>query len=98
MPDTHVDGLEKWWRSIMTHCNQLRMFEILATQAGRNLTHESFVEAAESLPQFKLPLAPYASLGPDKVDADDSARLSIYVEDEDDGHLEPLTELMDTTP
>ncbi|MDP6935523.1 MAG: hypothetical protein QGG40_21570, partial [Myxococcota bacterium] len=42
-------------------------------------------EAAESLPQFKLPLAPYASLGAGKVDADDSARLSIYVEDDDDG-------------
>ena len=98
MPDTHVDGVEKWWRAIMTHCNQLRMFEIIATQAGRNLTHDSFREAAESLPQFKLPLAPYASLGQGKVDADDSARLSIYVEDTDDGHLETLTELMDTTP
>ena len=62
--------------------------EILATQAGRNLTHDSFREAAESLPQFKLPLAPYASLGAGKVDADDSARLSIYVEDDVDGHLE----------
>ena len=98
MPDTHVDGIEKWWRSIMTHCNQLRMFEIIATQAGRNLTHDSFREAAESLPQFKLPLAPYASLGAGKVDADDSARLSIYVEDDDDGSLEVLTDLMDTTP
>ena len=82
----------------MTHCNQLRMFELLATKAGPVLTHDTFRQAAESMPQFKLPLAPYASLGSGKVGADDSARLSIFVLDGDGGFLDPLTEIMDTTP
>ena len=98
-PDTHEDGVEKWWRSIMTHCNQLRMFEVIASKAGANLTHDSFREAAASMPQFKLPLAPFASLGSSKFDADDSFRLSIFVDDGTDaGAIEPLTDIMDGTP
>jgi len=92
-----VDGVEKWWRSIMTHCTQLRLFEMIASKAGPVLTHDTFREAYESMPQFRLPFAPFASLGPDKVDADDSFRLSQYVAD-DDGHLEPVTDIMDGTP
>jgi hypothetical protein len=98
-PDTHENGIEKWWRSIMTHCNQLRMFEVIASKAGANLTHDSFREAAASMPQFKLPLAPFASLGSSKFDADDSFRLSIFVDDGTDaGAIEPLTDIMDGTP
>ena len=98
-PDTHEDGIEKWWRSIMTYCNTLRMFEMIAGKAGADLTHESFREAAESMPQFKLPLAPFASLGAGKEDASDSFRLSVFVDDgTDSGDIEPLSDIMDGTP
>jgi hypothetical protein len=98
-PDTHEDGVEKWWRSIMTHCNQLRLFELIASKAGPVLTHDTFREAAASMAQFKLPLSPYASLGPDKVDADDSFRLSTFVDNgTDNGTLDPLSDIMDGTP
>ena len=98
-PDTHEDGIEKWWRSVMTHCTQLRMFELIATAAGPDLTHDSFRAAAESMSQFALPISPFASLGPDKVDASDSFRLSIFVDNgTDNGILDPLTEVMDGTP
>ena len=98
-PDTHEDGIEKWWRSIMTYCNYLRMFELIAGKAGANLTHDSFQEAAAAMPQFKLPLAPFASLGSNKFDASDSFRLSTFVDNGTDaGAIEPLTDIMDGTP
>jgi len=98
-PDTHEDGIEKWWRSIMTHCNQLRLFELIASKAGPVLTHDTFREAYESMPQFKLPLSAHASLGPDKVDAGDSFRLSVFVDNgTDNGLLDPLSDIMDGTP
>ncbi|MDG2427188.1 MAG: hypothetical protein P8M16_02065, partial [Acidimicrobiales bacterium] len=98
-PNTHEDGVEKWWRSIMSYCNNLRMFELIASKAGAKLTHDSFRGAAESMPQFKLPLAPFASLGPDKLDATDSFRLSMFVDNGTDaGVIEPLTDILDGTP
>jgi len=64
MPDTHEDGVEKWWRSIMTHCTQLQLFEMIATAAGPVLTHDTFREAMESIPQASLPVCPFGSLVP----------------------------------
>ena len=83
----------------MTYCNDLRMFEIIASKAGANLTNDSFREAAASMPQFKLPLQPFASLGPNKVDAGDSFRLSAFADNGTDaGDIVPLTDIMDGTP
>ena len=51
------------------------------------------------MPQFKLPLAPFASLGAGKEDASDSFRLSVFVDDgTDSGDIEPLSDIMDGTP
>ena len=98
-PDTHEDGVEKWWRSVMSHCNELRLFELIASKAGANLTHDSFREAAASMPQFKLPLQPFASLGPSKFDAGDSFRLSAFADNGTDaGDIVPLTDILDGTP
>ena len=100
-PDTHEDGIEKWWRSILTHCNQLRMFELIATKAGPILTHDTFREAAATMSQFRLPLSPYASLSAEKVDADDSFRLSVFdgsASAGEDGLLTPMGPVLDGTP
>ena len=83
----------------MSHCNELRLFELIASKAGANLTNDSFREAAASMPQFKLPLQPFASLGPSKFDAGDSFRLSAFVDNGTDaGDIVPLSDIMDGTP
>jgi len=99
MPDTHEDGLEKWWRSIMTHCSQLRLFELVASEAGPNLTHDTIRTAMESIPQASTPVCPYGSLLPGKADFCDAFRLSTYRDDgSDNGLVEAWTEIMDGTP
>jgi len=51
------------------------------------------------MPQFKLPLQPFASLGPSKFDAGDSFRLSAFADNGTDaGDIVPLTDIMDGTP
>jgi hypothetical protein len=98
-PDTHEDGIEKWWRSIMTHCSQLLLFEMIASAAGPVLTHDTFREAMESIPQGSLPVCPYGSLVPGKVDFCDAFRLSSFEDDgSDNGLIVPMTEIMDGTP
>ncbi|NIR34753.1 MAG: hypothetical protein GWN79_00975, partial [Actinobacteria bacterium] len=61
-----------------THCTRLRLFEMIATAAGPDLTHESFVTAAESLGEIELPGNPFTSLGPGKLDTSDSLRLAVF--------------------
>ena len=98
-PETHEDGIEKWWRSIMTYCTQLQLFEMIATAAGPVLTHDTFREAMESIPQASLPVCPYASLAPGKVDFCDAVRRSSVEDDgSDNGLIVPMTEIMDGTP
>jgi len=99
MPDTHDDGIEKWWRSIMTHCSQLLLFEMVASAAGPVLTHDTFRAAMESFPQASVPVCPYGSLIPGKVDFCDAFRLSTFEDDgSDNGLIVPMTEIMDGTP
>jgi len=99
MPETHEDGIEKWWRSIMTYCTQLQLFEMIATAAGPVLTHDTFREAMESIPQASLPVCPFGSLVPGKVDFCDAFRLSSFEDDgSDNGLIVPMTEIMDGTP
>jgi len=98
-PETHEDGIEKWWRSIMTYCTQLQLFEMIATAAGPVLTHDTFREAMESIPQASLPVCPFGSLVPGKVDFCDAFRLSSFEDDgSDNGLIVPMTEIMDGTP
>ncbi|MEO2171835.1 MAG: hypothetical protein ABGY25_09060, partial [Acidimicrobiales bacterium] len=98
-PDTHEDGIEKWWRSIMTHCSQLLLFEMVVSAAGPVLTHDTFRAAMESMPQASLPVCPYGSLIPGKVDFCDAFRLSSFEDDgSDNGLIVPMTEIMDGTP
>jgi hypothetical protein len=98
-PDTNEDGIEKWWQSIMTHCTQLMLFEMVASAAGPVLTHDTFRTAMESIPQASLPVCPYGSLAPGKVDFCDAFRLSSFVDDgSDNGDIVPMTDIMDGTP
>ena len=78
-PAAEVVGDEiDWATPLITHCVTLRLFELIATAAGPNLTHDSFVAGAESLGEIELPNIPLASLGPGKIDATDGMRLSTF--------------------
>ena len=72
---------------------------MIATAAGPVLTHDTFREAMESIPQASLPECPYGSLAPGKVDFCDAFRLSSFEDDgSDNGLIVPMTEIMDGTP
>ncbi|MEE2768485.1 MAG: transporter substrate-binding domain-containing protein, partial [Actinomycetota bacterium] len=99
-PDAWVEGEEQWFRSIMSYCRWLKLFTMVAEAAGPDLTHESFLAAAESMNEFTLPGQPYNSLGPGKYDAGDSFRLAVFDADTGgaDGALVPMSDVMDGTP
>lgn len=93
-PADVVEGEEHWFNSVINYCYWLRLFEIVATEAGADLTQDSFAAAIESLGPIDLPGFPYASLGPDKFDADDSFRLVVFDKDAAaEGELVPLGEI-----
>ncbi|MEM7143258.1 MAG: hypothetical protein AAF548_19710 [Actinomycetota bacterium] len=73
-----VEGESDWFGNINVFCPPLRLFELVANAAGPNLTHETFLAAAEGLGQIDLPGQTFASLGPDKLDAADAVRLTVF--------------------
>ena len=99
-PDQFDEGEEEWYRSIMSYCRWLHLFSMIAEAAGPNLTHDSFLAAAESMSDFVLPGQPYNSISPGKYDASDSFRLSVFdsASGGDQGALVPLTGILDGTP
>lgn len=79
IPTTQVpEGESDWFGNINVFCPPLRLFELVATAAGPDLTHESFLAAAESLGVIDIPGQVFASLGPDKYDAADAVRLTVF--------------------
>ena len=78
-PVTEVTDAETDWATpLIRHCMTLRLFEMIATAAGPELTHESFVAGADSLGEIALPEIPLASLSPGKIDATDGMRLATF--------------------
>ena len=72
------EGETDWATPLITHCQTLRLFELIAIAAGPELTHETFVAGAESLGEIELPSIPLASLSPGKIDATDGMRLATF--------------------
>jgi len=80
-------------------CNFLDLFEVVATEAGAELTNESFAAALEGLDDFSIATQPFASLGPDKLDSNDSFQLVSFDPDlGPTGGLDPMTDVQDLTP
>lgn len=94
-----ADGGEEWFSSITPYCRWLTLFELIATEAGPNLTPETFAAAAATLDQFELPGQPFNSLS-DKFDANDSWRLGVFdASASADGEIVSLGgDLIDVTP
>ena len=92
------EGVEDVFRGLSFGCRFLKLFELIATEAGADLTNESFAEAISGLTQFSLPGQPFASLG-DKFDSNDSFELVAFNPDIGaDGGFDTLTEVTDVTP
>lgn len=71
-------GDPDWLSNILIFCTPLRLFELAATAAGAELTHETFLAGADSLGEIDLPGTPFASIGPGKYDAADAVRLTVF--------------------
>ncbi len=98
-PDTLEIEEEQWYSGVFGHCRFFQIFELLATAAGPNLTHETFTEAIENATQFSIASQPYASYGPGKYTSNDSFQL--VAQDPDlgaRGQLVPIGPLRDATP
>lgn len=98
-PNDLETGEEAWFNPIVSYCSWLQIFELLATAAGPELTHESFFAAIDSAGDFETAGIPFGSFGPGKPDANDSARLGVFDPDASDaGDVVGLTDILDTTP
>ena len=98
-PNDAVEGDERWYTAVMAYCRYLDAFVQIATAAGPDLTHDTFREAAYALGDFELAAQPFNSLGPDKLDANDTARLGIYDSELGArGRIVPFGDLVDATP
>jgi ABC-type branched-subunit amino acid transport system substrate-binding protein len=96
-PSELQEGDEAWASGLLLACEFLGLFDVVATEAGADLTNVSFADAAARLDDFSFPGSPYASLG-DKTDANDSFQLAEFQADIGrNGGLEPLTEITDVT-
>jgi hypothetical protein len=79
VPSSQVaEGDSDWFGNINIFCSPLRLFELVATAAGPELTHDSFLSGAASLGVIEIPGQVFASLGPDKYDAADAIRLTEF--------------------
>ncbi len=98
-PDTLEEGEPLWFTALSGHCRFFQIFEYLATEAGPNLTHETFAEAIANAGQFSIASQPYASFGPGKYSSNDSFQL--VAQDPDlgaRGQLVPIGPMRDATP
>ncbi len=98
-PDTLEEGEPLWFTNVVGHCRFVQIFELLATEAGPNLTNESFGRAIETIGQFSIAGQPYASFGPGKFASNDSFQLVAFDPSLGGrGQLVPIGPMRDTTP
>ncbi|MDW3221214.1 MAG: ABC transporter substrate-binding protein [Acidimicrobiales bacterium] len=94
-PLDYAEEEENLFNGIRYGCRLIHLFVDIAEAAGEDLTPETFVAGAESLTDFSFPGSPNASLGPDKLFADDMFALAAYDSTAGDGQAVPLDDLVD---
>ena len=98
-PATLVEDEEDWFTNLFGHCRYFQIFEFLATAAGPNLTHETFIQAIENAGEFSIASQPFASFGPGKYGSNDTFQLVAYDPDlGTQGQTVPIGPLQDATP
>lgn len=76
-PTDELDPDERdHWSALTIGCRTLALFTQVAAAAGPELTNDSFARAAASMGDVHIPGERYASLGPDKPDAQDGLALA----------------------
>jgi len=94
-PQAYEKGEENWFNSVRRYCQHLDLFVQIATNAGGDLTQETFQGAAEAMNDFVLPGMPAASLSAEKPYANDLYALQEYDSTAGDGVAVPLGEFID---
>ena len=98
-PKDHVDGEERWYKSMHSYCRLVGALEALLVGAGRNPTQDSMYAAIDNYGQGSLPGMPYVSLGPGKSDLNDTFQLAQYDANEGEaGGLVSISDPVDVTP
>lgn len=86
-------------QGLIVGCRFLKLFEAVATKVGHNLNSTTFAAAVAKIGNFSIPGQPFASLGADKFDSNDSFRLVSFDSTiSQDGGFKSLTDIMDVTP
>ena len=91
------EGQTDWGTGIAIACNTLALFKLVAEKAGKNLTNDSFIKAAQSMTQnFSYGSSRYNTFGPAKFDANNGFRLAVYDHTVgENGGLKPLGKVVD---
>ncbi|MDG1409916.1 MAG: ABC transporter substrate-binding protein [Acidimicrobiales bacterium] len=98
-PNDHVDGEERWYKSVHSYCRLVGAMETLLVGAGRNPTQDSLYAAIDNYGDGSLPGMPYVSLGPGKSDLNDTFQLAQYdVNEGEAGGLVSISDPVDVTP
>lgn len=77
-PDELEEGDPDYWSGMFNACRDLAIFIQVAKAAGPDLTNESWVAALGKVGDLSVPGFEFASLGPDKFDANDQQYLMEY--------------------
>lgn len=94
-PLDYAEEEENWFNGIRYGCRLIHLFKVIADEAGPVLDHDTFRAAAESLDDFSFPGSPSASLGPDKLFADDLFVLAEFDAAAGDGQAVPIGDPVD---
>ena len=96
-PLSYAPDEDNWFNPLRRYCLALSIFEQIATEAGVDLTPDTFEAAAYggAFDDFELPGVGPASISPEKRGAQDGVRLSAYDSTLGDGGIGPVTELLD---
>ncbi len=85
------------WQAVRDFCDELGMFQQIASKAGPDLTNATWAQAAATFGEIKL-VTPFASVHAGKYDADDAFRLAAFDSTlGNKGDFRPLTQIQDAS-
>jgi hypothetical protein len=85
------------WQAVRDFCDELGMFQQIASKAGPDLTNATWTQAAANFGEIKL-VTPFASVHAGKYDADNAFRLAAFDSTlGNKGDFRPLTQIQDAS-
>jgi hypothetical protein len=95
-PDDVPDGEANWAGGMVGPCAYLTIFEAAANHAGGDLNPDTFLAGVDAIGEIELANVAFASLGPDKYDANDALRIGQFDSTVgENGSLVPITDVSD---